>query len=164
MNRSVLFIFVGIVIGVLLGMLLAPYIGIGIKATTLTSIMTITKTEPFFITQTIPHTIIINATATEVGTATVTLPITITLKETITHVLVGKESLIPAEQKLFEFVIPWNDTAASSFDLSKYLHKPAGKYGHVYVGPDGHLYVGNQRIKFLGVSIVATSGFGFHVG
>ncbi|MEM2200686.1 MAG: hypothetical protein QW162_02285, partial [Ignisphaera sp.] len=161
MNRLAPLIALGVVVGVLLGILLAPYVGVGTRATTITLATTITKPEPYYVTQTIISHIVTTTTATtEVRTTTTaTLPITITLKETATQIVASEGSLIPAEQKLFEFVLPWNDTATSSFDLSKYLHKPAGRYGHVYVGPDGHLYVGDQRIKFLGVSIVASSAF-----
>lgn len=60
---------------------------------------------------------------------------------------------------IFSFFLPWNDSSETEVSLSRYLHKPAGRYGHVSIGPDGHFYVGGQRIRFLGVSVCASSAF-----
>ncbi|MEM4547959.1 MAG: carbohydrate binding domain-containing protein [Thermofilaceae archaeon] len=59
----------------------------------------------------------------------------------------------------FPFHLPYDDSSETVVSLAHRLHKPAGKYGHVYVGPDGHLYVGGERIRFLGVNIVAEHAF-----
>ncbi|MCS7253819.1 MAG: carbohydrate binding domain-containing protein [Armatimonadota bacterium] len=56
-------------------------------------------------------------------------------------------------ERLFPFVLPWDDSSLSVTNLSHWLHKPAGKFGHVRVGKDGHLYVGNERIRFFGVNL-----------
>lgn len=56
-------------------------------------------------------------------------------------------------EKLFPFVLPWDDSSPSVTNLSDWLHKPAGKFGRVRVGEDGRLYVGNQRIRFFGVNL-----------
>lgn len=56
-------------------------------------------------------------------------------------------------ERLFPFVLPWDDSSPSVTNLSEWLHKPAGKFGRVRVGDDGHLYVGDQRIRFFGVNL-----------
>ncbi|ADM27348.1 hypothetical protein Igag_0510 [Ignisphaera aggregans DSM 17230] len=169
MNRLVLLLAIGIVVGIIVGIAVAPFTNI-MPSTTVTQ--TVVSTTTF--TQIATETILMTATTTTTIPTTLTTKLTVTQPTTIVETVTTTE-LIPqtititsmptptttiitrgTEQKLFEFVLPWNDNAASSFDLSQYLDKPAGKYGFVYVGSDGHLYVGDKRIKFLGVSVVGS--------
>lgn len=66
------------------------------------------------------------------------------------------------ERELFPFVIPWDDAASTVTDLSGLNHRPAGKFGPVTTGPDGHFHAGAERIRFLGVNIVAGACFPEH--
>lgn len=59
----------------------------------------------------------------------------------------------------FPFYLPYDDASETVVSLSHRLRKPAGKYSHVYVGPEGHLYIGSERIRFLGVNVVAEHAF-----
>lgn len=58
-----------------------------------------------------------------------------------------------AQETLFPFVFPWDDTSPGITDLSPTLSKPAGKGGYITVRPDGHFQAGGQRVRFLGVNM-----------
>ncbi|MEM4009424.1 MAG: beta-galactosidase [Ignisphaera sp.] len=107
----------------------------------------------------IPYTTTISSVMpTTVFTTTTTIS-TITMRSTITVTVTGQPMTIPTGDRLFPFYFPWNDAMQTDISLATYIDKPAGKYGPVTVGSDGHLYVGGKRIRFLGVSVVATGAF-----
>ncbi|MEM0026464.1 MAG: beta-galactosidase [Ignisphaera sp.] len=127
----------------------------------------ITMTETAYRTMVTETPMSITIPSTVTMTNTITVPVEI-LKTTTTQVIttiartvtVGALQItVPAGDRLFPFYFPWDDSSQTDISLSEYLDKPAGKYGPVTVGPDGHLYVGGKRIRFLGVSVVATGTF-----
>ncbi len=63
------------------------------------------------------------------------------------------------EERLFPFVMPWDDASEGVTNLSGWLHRPAGKFGPVRVGPDGHLRVGGERLRLSGVDLAFSGNF-----
>ncbi|GAB4057227.1 carbohydrate binding domain-containing protein [Uliginosibacterium sediminicola] len=66
-----------------------------------------------------------------------------------------------AEDGLFPYAMPWNDTAANLSNLSDWNDKPAGREGFVSAR-DGHLWAGDKRLRLIGVNIVFGSCFPSH--
>jgi hypothetical protein len=62
-------------------------------------------------------------------------------------------------ERLFPFVLPWDDAAPGATSVADWLAKPAGKLGPVHAGPDGHFYTGEQRIRFFGVNFCFAANF-----
>jgi hypothetical protein len=65
----------------------------------------------------------------------------------------------PPSQKVFPFVLPWDDSSPGVTNLSAWLPKPAGKFGPVHAGKNGHLYTGDRRIRFFGVNTCFGASF-----
>ena len=57
------------------------------------------------------------------------------------------------------FVLPWNDGIPGITSLAGWQGTPAGSSGWVTVDANGHFAAGAERIRFLGVNIVAESAF-----
>ncbi|MEM4868590.1 MAG: hypothetical protein QXK54_07225 [Ignisphaera sp.] len=127
----------------------------------LTSPVTSTKTVTETTTSILTSTLISTLREAVETTHTITMPTTYTQTVTITRTITAlpQQTVVPEGSRLFYFYLPWDDSIQTDISLADYLHKPAGKYGHVYVGSDGRLYVGNQRIRFLGVSVVGPGAF-----
>lgn len=68
----------------------------------------------------------------------------------------------PADDRLFSFQLPLENTSATVTDLSWLNHKPAGVRGPVRVGQDGHLYAGDERLRFMGVNFTYRSAIPEH--
>lgn len=56
-------------------------------------------------------------------------------------------------ERVFPFVLPWDDASPGPTDCSAWQDQPAGRRGRVRVGADGHFYTGERRIRFLGVNL-----------
>jgi hypothetical protein len=73
------------------------------------------------------------------------------------------ESVLPCHaadaDPLQSFVLPWNDGASGITSLAGWQAKPAGASGFVTVDANGHFTAGRNRIRFLGVNLVAESAF-----
>jgi hypothetical protein len=64
-----------------------------------------------------------------------------------------------APSPYFPFVLPWDDAAKTVIDVSHLNPTPAGVNGRI-VAKNGHFYDGkNNRVRFVGVNIVATACF-----
>ncbi|HHK42462.1 MAG TPA: hypothetical protein ENJ50_08595, partial [Planctomycetaceae bacterium] len=54
----------------------------------------------------------------------------------------------------FPFEFPMDDEPVGQIDLSRFLHRPAGKFGFVQSREDGHLYFENgERARFIGINL-----------
>jgi len=71
-------------------------------------------------------------------------------------------SAYSADDLLFRFQLPLENSAATITDLSWLNHKPAGVRGPVHAGPDGHLYAGDERVRFIGVNFTYRSAVPDH--
>ncbi len=67
----------------------------------------------------------------------------------------------PAEapDRFFDFVIPWDDAAATAVSLRGLSAAPAGGQGFVSATPEGHLRVSSGRIRFWGVNLAFGANF-----
>lgn len=54
---------------------------------------------------------------------------------------------------LFEFYIPWDDSAETATSVKYWVSEWNRTIGRVQVGEDGHFYVDGRRIRFFGVNI-----------
>ncbi len=60
--------------------------------------------------------------------------------------------------QMVPFVLPFDDASSGITNLGAELnHLPAGKYGVIKTNPQGHFVAGDERIRFLGVNITASS-------
>ena len=67
----------------------------------------------------------------------------------------GNGTAMPPPPAYFPFVLPWNDSAPGTFDLSSWNGGPIGpadESRRIIVGADGHYSAGGTRIRFLGVN------------
>lgn len=55
--------------------------------------------------------------------------------------------------RLFEFHIPWDDSAETATSVKYWVSEWNRAIGRVQVGDNGHFYVNGRRIKFFGVNI-----------
>ncbi|MHA3773287.1 carbohydrate binding domain-containing protein [Verrucomicrobiota bacterium sgz303538] len=65
---------------------------------------------------------------------------------------------VASAQELFPFVLPWDDSAQSSTNVSEWLDTPAGKAGFVTV-KDGHFFAGGKRLRIFGVNVAFGGNF-----
>lgn len=66
------------------------------------------------------------------------------------------------ENRFFDFVIPWDDTARTAIGPYNRLPVEAGNAGFIRVSPDGHLADDNGRIRFWGVNTCFGANFPSH--
>jgi hypothetical protein len=66
------------------------------------------------------------------------------------------------EKKLFDFVIPWDDSSESVIDVARCVPSPAGENGFIVVTPDGHLADRKGRQRFWGVNTCFGANFPSH--
>lgn len=60
--------------------------------------------------------------------------------------------------QMVPFVLPFDDASSGVTNLGELLnHLPAGKFGAIKANAQGHFVVGDERIRFLGVNITASS-------
>jgi hypothetical protein len=60
--------------------------------------------------------------------------------------------------RMVPFVLPFDDASGGITNLGALLnHLPAGKFGTIKVDAQGHFAAGDERIRFLGVNITASS-------
>lgn len=70
----------------------------------------------------------------------------------------ASSSVAAAANKMVPFVLPFDDTAAGITQAGALLnHLPAGKFGVIKVNSAAHFVAGQERIRFLGVNITASS-------
>lgn len=70
---------------------------------------------------------------------------------------VASSSGVMANQ-MVPFVLPFDDASGGITNLGEQLnHLPAGKFGAIKANAQGHFVVGDERIRFLGVNITASS-------
>lgn len=71
---------------------------------------------------------------------------------------VQSSSLAATANQMVPFVLPYDDTAGGITQTGELLnHRPAGKFGAIKVDEDAHFVAGQERIRFLGVNITASS-------
>jgi hypothetical protein len=66
-----------------------------------------------------------------------------------------------ADERLFPFVLPWDDAGAGITNVSGLLEKPAGGRGFV-VAKEGHLFEGEKRFRIFGVNTAFGASFPTH--
>ncbi len=71
---------------------------------------------------------------------------------------VQSSSVAATANQMVPFVLPFDDTASGVTQVGDLLnHKPAGKFGAIRVDSQAHFAAGQERIRFLGVNITASS-------
>lgn len=76
----------------------------------------------------------------------------------LAFLLLSHLSLRAAEETLFPFVLPWDDSSEGITNVSSWLDKPAGAAGPIRVSDDAHFYVGEKRIRFVGINMSFAAG------
>ncbi len=72
--------------------------------------------------------------------------------------VVSSSSVANTANKMVPFVLPYDDAAGGITQSGNLLnHLPAGKFGTIKVDGQGHFAAGQERIRFLGVNITASS-------
>lgn len=67
--------------------------------------------------------------------------------------LTSTQKTPPDTFSLFEFYIPWDDSAETATSVRYWVSEWNRTIGRVQVGEDGHFYVDGRRIRFFGVNI-----------
>lgn len=66
-----------------------------------------------------------------------------------------------ADESLFPFVLPWDDSAENITNISSWSTKPAGENGFIRVH-EGHLWSGDRRVRLFGVNLCFGANFPTH--